>query len=118
MSIDINDLAKIINEAKNAAYKEADKFFETELNGFDHYACGFAWVEIMEYRGQKIKGNTKMGRALKSLGITNDYTKVFQIWNPSGYPCQNVDTLYVGAKAAADVLTYYGFIAYANYRLD
>lgn len=76
-------------------------------------------MEILTYRGQRIKGNTKIGRALKNIGVDlNQYKKVFEIWNPSGYACQNVDTLYAGAKAAAEVLNYYGFTTYADHRLD
>lgn len=107
-----------IREAEEAAYEAADHFFKTTLNGRDQYACGFAWVNIYRYNGVEIKGNTKIGRAMKAAGIRQNYNRAFQIWNPSGYPCQNVDTLEVGARAAADVLTKYGFTAYAGSRLD
>ena len=107
-----------VREAKEAAYEAADNFFKTKLGGRDQYACGFAWVNIYEHNGVKLKGNTKMGRAMKAAGIRQDYTKSFQIWNPSGYGCQNVDTLEAGARAAADVFKKYGFTAYAGSRLD
>ena len=107
-----------VREAKEAAYEAADQFFKDKLGGRDQYACGFAWVNIYEYNGQKIKGNTKIGRAMKAAGIRQDYNRVFQIWNPSGYGCQNIDTLEEGARAAADVFKKYGFTAYAGSRLD
>jgi hypothetical protein len=103
----------IVLEAKEAAFLAADKFFKEKLGGRDQYACGFAWVNIY-----KIKGNTKMGKMLKTAGVRQDYTKAFQLWNPSGYGCQNVDTLEHGATAAAQVFAKYGFEAYAGSRLD
>ena len=106
----IND---IISEAKQAAYVAADAFFKNELGGQDKWACGFSWINIHD-----IKGNTKIGKMLKAAGVTQDYTRAFQIWNPSQYGCQNVDTLYCGAVAAAAVLKKYGFNAYAGQRLD
>jgi hypothetical protein len=103
----------IVAEAKQAAHSAADVFFKTELGGQDKWACGFAWVNI-----HGIKGNTKLGKMLKTAGVTQDYTRAFQIWNPSQYGCQNVDTLYEGAVAAATVLKKYGFNAYPGQRLD
>jgi hypothetical protein len=103
----------IVAEAKSEAFKAADKFFKEKLGGRDQYACGFAWVNIYG-----VKGNTKLGKVLKAAGVRQDYTKAFQIWNPSGYGCQNVDTLEAGADAAAQVFKKYGFEAYAGSRLD
>jgi hypothetical protein len=104
---------QIVFEAQQAAQKAAAKFFEEKLGGVDRYACGFAWVEIYG-----IKGSTKLGKALASLGITKSYSGGLQMWNPSRFPCQNVDTLEAGARAAADVFKSYGFKAYAGSRLD
>ena len=103
----------IVAEAKQAAFQAADKFFKERLGGKDQYACGFAWTNIY-----KIKGNTKLGKMLKAAGVRQDYTKAFQLWNPAGYGCQNVDTLEAGAEAAAQVFKKYGFEAYAGSRLD
>ena len=61
---------------------------------------------------------SKLGNMLKSVGITQDHTRMFKVWNPAKFPCQNVDTLYVGAEAYAKVLQSYGFEAYAGSRLD
>ena len=79
----------------------------------EHAYCGFAWVNIYG-----VKGNTKIGKALKAAGVSQDYTRSFQLWNPSKYPTQNVDTLLAGARAAAEVFKRYGFEAYAGSRLD
>ena len=118
MTMTVAQIKQAIREAQEAAYEAADTFFKDKLGGRDQYACGFAWVNIYEHNGVKLKGNTKMGRAMKAAGIRQDYTKAFQIWNPSGYPVQNVDTLEAGARAAADVFKKYGFTAYAGSRLD
>lgn len=103
----------IVAEAKSAAFQAADKFFKEKLGGRDQYACGFAWTNIYG-----VKGNTKLGKMLKAAGVRQDYTKAFQLWNPAGYGCQNVDTLEHGAMAAAQVFKKYGFEAYAGSRLD
>ena len=107
--------AEMLTEAKAAA----DKFFQDKLGGVDAYACGFAWVTVYPEH----KGNTKAGReerkVLESLGMRKDWTgKAYEIWNPSGHGCQNVDTKEAGAVAAANVLKKYGFKAYAGSRLD
>ncbi len=103
----------IVAEAKAEARKAADEFFQTKLGGQDQYACGFAWVNIYG-----VKGNTKLGRAMKAAGIRQDYSKAFSIWNPSEHPCQNIDTKEAGAYAAQKVFEKYGFTAYAGSRLD
>ncbi len=104
---------QIVQEAQEAAYQAARKFFQERLGGRDQYACGFAWTNIYG-----VKGNTKLGKMLKAAGVRQDYTKAFQLWNPSKMPVQNVDTLEAGAEAAADVFRKYGFEAYAGSRLD
>jgi hypothetical protein len=103
----------IVREAKDAAYAAADQFFRTQLKGEDRLMCGFAWVNIWG-----VKGNTKLGKMLKAAGVKQDYTKAFQIWNPSGLSVQNVDTKEVGADAAAAVFKRYGFNATSGSRLD
>ena len=108
-----DQIEAILVEAKEAARDAADKFFNEKLGGVDQYACGFAWVNIYG-----VKGNTRLGKALKAAGIRQDYSKAFNIWNPSGHPCQNIDTKEAGAYAAAKVFEKYGFQAYAGSRLD
>jgi len=114
----VEQLTDIIAEAKAEARQAADHYFQTKLGGVDQYGCGFAWTSIYELDGQRIKGNTKIGRALKKAGIDQNWRKTFELWNPSEYPCQNVDTLEAGARAAAKVFEKYGFKAYAGSRLD
>ena len=76
-------------------------------------ACGFAWVTVYE------KGSTKLGRELIKNGFRKAYGGGLQMWNPSGFGCQNIDTLEAGADAAARVLTErLGVKAYAGSRLD
>ena len=108
-----DQINNIVWEAKHEAAHAAHKFFYEKLNGVDQLACGFAWVNIYG-----VKGNTKLGKMLKAAGVKQDYTKAFQIWNPSGMGVQNVDTLEAGADAAAAVFKRYGFEAYAGSRLD
>ena len=113
LEYDVNELKTIVAQAKKAAYEAASDYFKEKLDGKDNYPCGFAWVNI-----HGIKGNTKLGRAMKQAGVKQDYTKAFQIYNPSGVNVQNVDVKEAGAEAAADVFTRYGFKAYAGSRLD
>ena len=106
-------IPQIVEEAQRAAHAAAQEFFQTKLGGRDQYACGFAWVDIYG-----VKGNTKLGKALTAAGVRKSYTKSLQMWNPSKFGCQNVDTLEGGAEAAAAVFKRYGFEAYAGSRLD
>ena len=109
----VADIERIVYEAKCAAYAAAQTFFNDVMDGEDRGACGFAWVNI-----HGIKGNTRIGRKLKQAGVDRSWDKSYQIWNPSGYPVQNIDTLEAGARAAAEVFKHYGFEAYAGSRLD
>jgi len=106
------EIQEIVLEAKTAAYAAAQTYeADVMLGGWG--ACGFAWVNIYN-----IRGNTRVGRFLKDLGIRKDYTGGLCLWNPSQFPTQNIDTLEAGAQAAAKVLKHYGFDAYAGSRLD
>ena len=109
----VEDLQVIVERAKAAAYAAAEQHENTYYPNGAWGACGFAWVSIYG-----VKGNTKIGRRLKCAGVDQAWDKSFQIWNPSKYPTQNVDTLEAGAQAAARVLQGYGIDAYAGSRLD
>lgn len=100
----------IVHEALIAARKAADDFYQ--LHG-DRDACGFAWTNIY-----KVKGNTRLGKMLKTAGVRQDYTKTFQLWNPSKFPTQSLNILEAGATAAAQVFRKYGFEAGAGSRMD
>ena len=109
----VEDLKTIVAQAKDAAYRAADVFEQEHFPNGGWGACGFAWMNIYG-----IKGNTRIGRKLKQAGVEQSWDKSFQIWNPSSYPTQNIDTLEAGARAAAEVFKRYGFDAYAGSRLD
>ena len=103
-----------VEGAKAEAYQAAMKFFYDKLGGKDQFACGFAWVNVYG-----VRGNTKLGKALKEAGFRPAYGGGLQLWNPSGMHCQNVDTLEEGARAAAEFLKQtLGVEAYAGSRLD
>lgn len=108
----IDNIESIHNEATQAAEQAASRFFQDKLGGRDQYACGFAWVSVFE------KASTKLGRRLKDVGFRKAYGGGLQLWNPSHFPCQNVDTLEEGARAYAEVFKKYGIDAYACSRLD
>ena len=104
---------------KATAFQAADRFFMNEMRGQDAGCCGFAWVTVYPQH----KGNTTLGKAerkvLAALGMRKDWTgKAYELWNPSGYGCQNIDTKEAGATAAAVLLREHGFKAYSNSRLD
>ena len=115
----VEDLKTIMQEAKTAAAIAAQSFLDdwNASTGGNQYGepmyCGFAWVNIY-----KIKGNTKLGRAMKTAGYTKDYTGAYQIYNPAGYGGQSMDVKEAGARAAAQVFENYGFTAYPGGRAD
>lgn len=118
MNLNADYLKTVVAAAQTAAHEASKEFFRKELNGVDQFACGFAWVEIYDTNGNKIKGNTKLGKVMKQAGINQNWQRIHHLWNPAHFPCQNVDTLLAGAKAAAEVLNKHGFKAYACSRLD
>ena len=113
------DNTLLVDTAKKAAEQAQAKFLAewTANTGGNEYGepmyCGFAWVNIY-----KIKGNTKLGRAMKTAGYTKDYTGAYQIYNPAGYGGQSMDVKEAGARAAAKVFEQYGFTAYPGGRAD
>jgi len=103
-----------VNAIVVEAMIEARQAAEAALAKYgDRDACGFAWVNIYG-----VKGNTKLGKMLKAAGVRQDYTKAFQLWNPSKLGVQSVGILEAGAEAAAEVFKKYGFTAYSGSRLD
>ena len=113
MNYTVEQIRNLVDEAKAKAYAAADEHENKYYPEGGWGACGFAWVNIWG-----IKGNTKLGRAMKAAGISKDYSGAHSIWNPSKYPTQNVSTLEAGAQAAAQVFKDAGFTAYAGSRLD
>ena len=113
MNYTVEQIRNLVDEAKAKAYEAADAHEQEYYPDNGWGACGFAWVNIWG-----IKGNTKLGRAMKAAGISKDYSGAHSIWNPSKYPTQNVSTLEAGAQAAEQVFKDAGFTAYAGSRLD
>ena len=115
----VEDLKTIMQEAKQSAAIAAQSFLDdwNASTGGNQYGepmyCGFAWVNIYG-----VKGNTKLGRAMKTAGYTKDYTGAYQIYNPAGYGGQSMDVKEAGARAAAQVFENYGFTAYPGGRAD
>lgn len=119
------DIAAVKMEMLAAANVAAMDHLTKHYGGQDAGACGFAWVTI--YPGFSHKGNTRLGKAerlefgavMRELGFELDWTgKSFQLWNPSKWGGQNIDTKEAGARAAAAVLRKYAFKASAGSRLD
>lgn len=109
----VAQIQSMIADARIAAAAAAERYYAEVLGGRDRMPCGFAWVKITGFNGERIRGNTKLGRALKAAGVDD-----FMLWNPSGHCCQNIDTKMAGAKVAATVLKRYGFDAFADSRWD
>ena len=113
----LKNIEAILAEAKAAAVAAANEMYE-KIGG-DRLACGYAWVNIYEYDGKKIRANSKLGKALAANGIEkSDYKKCFDLWNPCGRYVQNIDIKEAGAVAYAKGLRNYGFDAYMGSRLD
>lgn len=80
-------------------------------------ACGFAWVNVYRYAGEKIRKNSVIGKALLRAGVRrSEYEKCFQVWVSEGGQSMQRKEAY--AAAYARVLEVYGFSAYAGSRMD
>lgn len=86
--------AKALHEAKHAAAKFAHQHF----GGGDGGACGFSWVTIHD-----VRSNSKLGKALTTVGFSKSYTGGLQLWN-KWWMGQSVDAGEVGAYEYAKVL--------------
>jgi len=115
MELSYFSIQAIVDQASEAAHEAALQILNRQG---DCGACGFAWVNIWEYQGKKIRANSTIGKALTAAGIRKDYTGGFCLWNPAKLPVQSVDVLDQGATAAAAVFKSHGFTAYAGSRLD
>ena len=122
--MDKNALEAIITQAKQAAAAAAQAYVDnwTAETGGNQYGepmyCGYAWVYINKHNGIAIKGNTKLGRAMKAAGVEQDYTRAFRIHDPSGWGGQSMDVKQAGAQAAVKVFVSYGFEASAGGHAD
>ena len=119
MDMSVEELTALLDEAEQKATEASKKFLKENLGGHDQFPCGFAWVDIVKYHGQKITGNSSMGKLLKMAGIDQTVTdRKYQLWCPGRIGCQNVYVIEAGAKAAAEVLENAGFEAKTSYRWD
>lgn len=102
------------DRAMAAARAAAQAFSNRHFNGSDGGACGFAWVNVY-----KVRSNSKLGRALTTVGFRKSYTGGLQLWN-SWWPGQSVDAADHGATAYAMVMKQELGIEdiYAGSRLD
>jgi hypothetical protein len=112
MNYTANDIENILLEATQAARTAAADAYERNGNT-DWDACGFAWVNIWG-----VKGNTRLGKALRAAGIEQDYTRAFTIWGGKFYSGQSVSIKEAACRAARDVFKRYGFDASVGSRLD
>jgi len=68
MNYTVEQIRDIVTEAQEEAATAAEAFENRYFPNGGWGACGFAWVDIWG-----IKGNTKLGRAMKAAGIDKDY---------------------------------------------
>ena len=112
MNYTVNELKDIIAEATQEARNAAADAYERNGNT-DWDCCGFAWVSFYG-----IKGNTKLGRAMKAAGIDQAWDRTFQIWGGKFYNGQSITIKEAACAAAANVFKRYGFNTGVGSRLD
>lgn len=101
----------VLNEASEQA-RTATKAFLAKHGERD--ACGFAWVIVRD-----VRSNSKLGKALATVGFRKAYEGGLQLWNPSGHNTQAITAKEEGARAYAEVLKQkLGVVAYAGSRMD
>jgi len=115
MELTATQVQKIVNDAMITAHEAAQRAL---AQYGDRDACGFAWVNIWDYKGTKIRSNSKLGKALAAAGVRKDYQGAYCLWNPSKLGVQSMGILEAGAYAAAEVFKAAGFTAYAGSRMD
>ena len=115
MELTQQQIQTIVNDAVMSA-QEAAKRALAQYG--DRDCCGFAWVNVYDYNGTKIRANSKMGKALAAAGVRKDYSGAYCLWNPSKLGTQSMGILEEGARAAAEVFKLHGFTAYAGSRMD
>lgn len=112
MNYTVDQIKDIIEEATQAGRNAASDAYERN-GSTDWDACGFSWVNFYG-----IKGNTRLGRAMKSAGITQSWDRTFQIWGSKFYSGQSITIKEQACRAAADVFKRYGFNVGVGSRLD
>jgi hypothetical protein len=112
MNYTADELNNIVAEAVQAGRNAAADAYERNGNS-DWDACGFAWVSLWG-----VKGNTKLGKALRSAGVEQSYDRSFQLWGGRFYSGQSISIKEAACRAARDVFKRYGFDASVGSRLD
>jgi len=115
MELTAQQVEQIVDDAMTSAAEAARRAL---AQYGDRDACGFAWVNIWDYKGTKIRSNSKLGKALAAAGVRKDYQGAYCLWNPSKMGVQSMGILEAGAYAAAEVFKAAGFTAYAGSRMD
>ena len=106
----MNNIPELIQAAFQAAREATASHIHA--HGQNPFGCGFAWATIRPARGPLIA-------ALKAQGIgRKGYEAGWQVWNPSGYPTQDMEAKIAGAHAFARVLRGAGFDVEVGSRLD
>jgi len=113
-TIDHTQVAQAHIKALAAAQMAAKAFSDKHFGGSDGGACGFAWVNVY-----KVRSNSKLGKALTTVGFRKSYTGGLQLWN-AWWHGQSVDAAEHGATAYAITLKQELGIEdiYAGSRLD
>jgi hypothetical protein len=115
----LEQIKKVLDRVQDEATKASETYLNDELGGRDQFPCGFAWVNILGFKGKKINGNTKMGKLLKEAGVKQNYgDRKFQLWCPGRILCQNVYVIEQGAVQAALILENEGFDTEIGSRWD
>ena len=114
MELTAQQVQTIVNDAMTSAAEAAKR----ELAKYgDRDCCGFAWVNVYDFKGTKIRANSKLGKALIAAGVRK-VGLAYCLWNPSKAGTQSMSILEAGAYAAAEVFKAAGFTAYAGSRMD
>jgi len=94
-AIDAAQVQQAHDKAMSAARAAAKAFSDKHFGGSDGGACGFAWVNVY-----KVRSNSKLGKALTTVGFRKSSTGGLQLWN-SWWHGQSVDAAEHGATAYA-----------------
>jgi len=117
MNYSVDDIRVILQKAQARAQARSEQEYQRAGNTDHVGACGFAWVDITQFEGKPIKGNTRVGKMLKQAGIAQNWNRQFSQWC-NWYGGQSIDIKEAGAEEFAKVLEAYGFTARVGSRLD
>lgn len=60
-------ISAVVAQARSVGWAAGSKYFNEVMGGKDGWPCGFSRVIV------KVKGSTKLGRALLAAGFSKDY---------------------------------------------